>query len=464
MGDQRIAQRPASSLCNVQAEASVIGSMLTDNSIIDGLNDILKEDDFSNPLHGLIFRTASQMSAAGQAVNAVVLKPYFENVEQMAEMGGAQYLVQITTSCGHPKAAKQLAEQIADLSTRRRTIEAMQIAITELGRLDGQTSVSEAMAAVERELENTTGKSCIVQATAAEFVGQAIEDMEKPDSRLTCKLVPAFDKGVGAFRKTNLLILGGRPGMAKTGVALNVGRGYAQNGYATAFFSIEMNGVELAERVISEMSFDTELQLPYSAITNHWLNGQQKMQACRMKADLEDVPLEIFDCPAITTAELKRRIKSWKRKMVALGKDPAVVIVDYLQKIIPANPRASATEQTSQISSDLKAIAKELDVAVIALSQLSRECETRENKRPTLSDLRQSGQIEQDADIIVFLYREAYYLSRSAPAEGDPKYDDWKQKYEPCEHVIEFGCEKVRKGRTGIRMAEYYGAYQAVRG
>jgi replicative DNA helicase len=463
MSDQRTAQRPVSTLANVQAEASLIGSMLSDNRIIDDLNDILKEDDFSNPLHGLIFRTASQMAAAGQAVNAIVLKPYFENMPQMDEMGGPQYLVQISMSCAPPKLAKQLAEQIADLSTRRRVSEAMRLAISELSRIDGQTTVSEAMSAVERELENTTGKSIITHAPVASFVAYAISDMQKPDSKLSCKLVPSFDKGVGAFRKTNLLILGGRPGMAKTATALNLARGYATEGHATAFFSIEMGGVELAERVIADMSYDSPHKLPYEQITNHWLNDNQKRHACRLQGELEGLPLEIFDCPAITTSELKRRIKSWKRNMIATGRSPDLVIVDYLQKMSPTDPRASETDKTSQISRDLKAIAKELDVAIIALCQLSRVCETRDNKRPILSDLRQSGQIEQDADIIVFLYREAYYLRLTCPPEGSPKYDEHQQKITECETAIEFGCAKVRKGKTAIRTADFYGAYQAVR-
>lgn len=452
-------------VANVEAEAALISAMLIDNAIIDRVSDFVKEDDFYENLHGRMFRVMSMLAAKAEPVNALILKPYFEHDKAFHEAGGMGYLARLTGSNAGLIGARGFAEQIADLALRRRLIESMQLAMAELQNTGGEISV----ASILDQLESDTSPAALSQSRATEgpmamFMEQAIEEWDQPDSRIECGLVPSFDNGIGSLRRGDMVIIAGRPGMGKTAVALSVARGFAENGHGTLILSREMRGADLAERCICDVSHSDGQPIAYAAMTNGRLTNEQKRQACRITERMKEIPLSIIDTPSMKTAELGRRIRRWKRRLEAKGKSADVVIVDYLQLLDPDHKTNGQTEKISEISMALKSMAKEHNVVMIPLSQLSRAVEQRDNKRPQLSDLRDSGQIEQDADAIMFLFRAEYYLRAMEPGKDDPKFPQWESSIEACHNKIEFIWAKVRKGVPSTRHAEFWAGSQAVRG
>jgi replicative DNA helicase len=452
-------------MANVEAEAVVLGAIMIDGKRADFAFDILTEDDFFEPVHGRIFRLCGQLLAQGKDCNPVVLRPFLESDEAIQQLGGVGYLAKLTGNMAVVMAARDMAHQIAELAQRRRLYDAMEIALGELRNPSFDTSVSSIMEAVERETE--TGRmanDATREGSMASFMQSAKKEWDEPDSRILCRTVPSFDKGVGSLRRGDMCILAGRPGMGKTAAALSIGRGFAENGHATLILSREMRAEDLGERCLCDASYDTPEPIPYAAVTGRKMHMSDRRTSLAIIEKMHKVPLSIIDTPSMKTGELSRRIRRWKRRCIGRGESPDVVIVDYLQLLNPDHKTNGTTEKISEISMALKSMAKEHDIVVMPLSQLSRAVETRENKRPQLSDLRDSGQIEQDADAIVFLYRSAYYLKLSEPQKETAAHLKWQDDLRECETDLEMIFAKVRKGVSGTRVTQFHAQFQAVRG
>lgn len=452
-------------LVNVEAEAALLGAAMFDNSIIDHAAEVISPDDFSMPVHARIWSALSRERDAGRHAGPISLKGYFEDDLDLAELGGLKYLAQLSGDMsGALIPPKELAGQVKSLAQRRR-IRAGLLG-TAASCADLETSVAEIVGEVD-EIIRAPADANTRKATAGEAMDALIASLDEPSAGVTCGIIPELDELLGYLRPGSMTILAGRPGMGKTAAALTFARGAAEQGHGVQFFSLEMGSAELSGRVAADMSFDLPARerVPYDAIRDRRLSSEQRSVVADAARHLHTLPISILDTGSITIGSLRREVRSQKRRWAASGRKLDLVVVDYLQLVRPDRPMRSAYEAVSEVSRGLKAIAMDEQVALVALAQLSRSVEERADKRPILSDLRDSGQIEQDADAVLFLLRPEYYLKQSEPDGGDgDAYAEWQARLARVAGLLEFILAKRRNGSPGNAHGRFYGAYQAVRG
>jgi replicative DNA helicase len=449
---------------NVEAEAAMLGALMIDNRLVEDIQLKLKPHHFFEPLHGRIYEAILRLTDSNRIANPVTLKPLFDSDEGMKEVGGPAYLAQLTGSGAAVIGARDFAGQIYDLALLR--------ALVGVGRelVEGALDTSEdvaPLAQIERaeselykvaEEGGAEGKA----KSFGEATKEALQNAEKALnsgghlSGFTTGL-DSLNSKIGGLHKSDLIIVAGRPGMGKSSLATNVAFSAAKRllqdqedgidtaksaGAAVALFSLEMSADQLATRILAEQSGISSENLRMGRISQ-----QEFRQLARAAGELQSLPLYIDDTPGLTIAALRARARRLKRQ-----KGIGVVIVDYLQ-LLQGTGKGSAgdnrVQEISEISRGLKQLAKELDVPVVALSQLSRAVEQREDKRPQLSDLRESGSIEQDADIVLFIYREDYYLAARQPADDHPEIDKWREEMARVYGLAEVIVAKQRHGSTG---------------
>jgi replicative DNA helicase len=283
-------------------------------------------------------------------------------------------------------------------------------------------------------------------------------------SGVTSQRIEAVDELLGPLEPKSLTIVAARPGMGKTAFSSSYALGAARAGHGVLFVSLEMSRDQLAGRMIADVAFDdADARIPYTAIQRRNLNDWQRARARQVAGWIGELPLTIVDAGSLTVGRLDMLIRRNRRRMAARGKSLDLVVVDYLQLLNPDHRAKSAYEATSEVSKRMKAMAKDHEVAIMALAQLSRSVEQRQDKRPLLSDLRDSGQIEQDADAVLFLMREEYYLMQTEPQNDPEAHERWEAKLERCRGTIDFIVAKQRHGTTGTARGRFFGPYQAVR-
>jgi replicative DNA helicase len=445
---------------NVELEASILGAMLADNGIIDLTADTLTSADFSEDLHRRVFEAAcAQFSQTGTS-NPATLYPLFKDDAAMKELGGPSYLAKLTASTTGQLDPKGFALQLAATGRRRRVVEGL-MAATETAR-DPHANLSEAIGLADEAISERSAES-IVEEDAADALEAVFQAQDDGETGAYCKIIPTLDHIMGRARPGNLIVLAARPGMGKTAVALSYGRGCAEQGYGTLVASLEMTNPELVERLASDVCYDTD-PVPYRDVRDGRLDADQKALVRAAQDKLRSIPLRIASGSSVTLGRLSSLVRRTKRRMEARGQTLSVVIVDYLQLLRTDVRMSSRYETITEISIALKALAKQENVAVVALAQLSRQVEQREDKRPMLSDLRESGQLEQDADVVVFLLRQQYYLQKEEPPKGNEAYVEWQSALASCRDKIEFICAKRRGGVEGCGEGSFFGQYQAVRG
>jgi replicative DNA helicase len=456
---------------NVEAEAALLGALMIDNRLAEDIQLRLRPDHFYEPLHGRIYEQILKLIDRNMIANPVTLRPLFEADEEMKEVGGPSYLAQLTGSGAAIIGARDFAAQIYELALLRALIgvgrEMVENAIDTSTEVDPKSQIEDAEAALYRVAEEGGGESTV--KSFAEATRLAVQMAEKALntggglSGITTGLESVNGK-TGGLHHSDLIILAGRPGMGKTALATNMAFNAAQRlvrdmedgiapeksaGAGVAFFSLEMSADQLATRILAEQSGISSENLRMGKISQ-----QDFRNLARAAADLESLPLYIDDTPGLTIAALRTRARRLKRQR-GIG----LVVVDYLQ-LLQGSGRSSndnRVQEISEISRGLKTLAKELNVPVLALSQLSRQVEQREDKRPQLSDLRESGSIEQDADIVLFVYREEYYVASrepKRPVEGDDAklfeaHDQWARDMERVYGLSELIIAKQRHGATG---------------
>jgi replicative DNA helicase len=464
---------------NIEAEAALLGALMIDNRLVEDTQLKLKPDHFFEPLHGRIYEAILRLTDSNRVANPVTLKPLFEADEGMKEVGGPAYLAQLTGSGAAVIGARDFADQIYDLALLRALIGVGRDLVE--GALDTSEDVAP-LAQIERaetelyrvaEQGGAQGKA----KSFAEATRDALEMAEKALnsgghlSGFTTGL-EALNAKLGGLHKSDLIIVAGRPGMGKSALGTNMAFAAARRflrdtadgiepgksaGAPAVLFSLEMSADQLATRILSEQSGITSENLRTGKISQ-----QEFRDLARAAGELESLPLYIDDTPGLTIAALRTRARRLKRQ-----KNIGVIVVDYLQ-LLQGSGRGGSNEnrvqEISEISRGLKTLAKELDVPVIGLSQLSRAVEQREDKRPQLSDLRESGSIEQDADIVLFIYREDYYLKAVEPDYPMPheteklaKYEEWNSKYASAAGKAEIIVAKQRHGSTGIVRVRFDG-------
>ncbi|TNE38292.1 MAG: replicative DNA helicase [Sphingomonadales bacterium] len=453
---------------NQDAEAALIGALFIAPDCIDAVRDIIAPTDFYTPLHRSIFDAICAISANGEIPSPITIRPYLVDNEELKQAGGSAYLVGLTTSGSSVIAIAGLARQIRELSQRRDLIDAMADMIGRACNTNADDSISSVMedadcsltSILNRELAENSG---IKQVSVAQAFDEMIEEMNQPQSGVTCGDIACLDDCLGPIRRHHLAIMAGRPGMGKTAAALCYALGAAKRGHGILFVTLEMNRLELMQRAASALIFDGHRGVPYELIRDARVQGDDMRGLMSARRSFHDLPINIVDAGSLTIGRLNAIVRRWKRRMAAKGQNLGLVVVDYLQLLHPDSKTRSTVEAVSEVSRGLKAIAKTHDLGVLALAQLNRGVEQREDKRPMLSDLRDSGQIEQDADAVVFLYRAEYYLRLAEPKEDVDKIE-WQRALDAVSKKIDFIVAKRRNGTTGTARGEFHGAFMAVRG
>ena len=460
----RVGEIPAPVISNVVTEWALLGGLMMANNAIDGVAAMLGPEHFAEPAAARVFSAIVREHDLGRKATPITLLPYFAEDPVFADLGGAQsFLADLTGSGAAVIGIKSFAEQVRTLADRRQLAERL----THVARAAEDYEVgldelaSQAEGAIADALAGTPGT---VSLSASGAIEAALDSMFDGVAGVMCKVIPSLDHALGAIAPGDLVILAGRPGMAKTGVALTYSRGVASQGHGVAFASLEMRAAQLGGRLAADICFDGP-KVPYRAISQCDASVEERRHIARAALAIRELPLWIEDLPSATVGRLGAIVRKHKRKFAMRNIPLKLLVVDYLQ-LLSADGRVSGIlERVSEVSRGLKALAKAEDIGILALCQLSREVEKREDKRPILSDLRESGQIEQDADAICFLLRREEYAKRKEPPDPESlEWQSWREEFERVRGRIEFIVAKRRSGDTGTGHGFWHGAYQAVRG
>ncbi len=461
----KIVENPLKQMpCNIEAEQAVIGSILVSNDIYDEISPIIDAQKFFDPIHVKIFETIENLISKGLLANPITLKNHFDNNEGLKELGGQEYLIKITKFSTSKKQTIDYANIVQEMHVRRELIKISESV------LDQASSATEITATGEEIIQNAE-KSLFDLAERGHF-NQSFMKFESALNQ-TIKMaksayqneegivgVPTgladLDSRLGGMHKQDLIIIAGRPSMGKTALATNIAFHAAKNiekkglKSTVAFFSLEMSSEQLSTRILSEQS-----RIRSNDIRRGKVSEKEFEKFIETSKNIFELPLYIDETPAITIAAISNRSRRIKR---LFGLE--LIVVDYIQLMKSIGKKEyNRVQEISEITQGLKALAKELDVPVLALSQLSRQVEHRDNKKPQLSDLRESGSIEQDADVVMFVFREAYYLENKEPAPGSIEHAEWRQKMDEISSLAEIIIGKQRHGPTGNIKVEFEAMY-----
>ena len=450
--------------CNIEAEQALIGSILVSNNIYDEITALVDSQKFFDPIHVKIFDTIETLISKGLLANPITLKNFFENNEGLKELGGQEYLIKITKFSTSTKQAIDYANIIYEMHVRRELIKISESVLYEASNNNDVTSSGEEMIqSAEKSLfdlaeRGNFNRSFLKFDNALKQTIEMARNAYQNEEGIVG--VPTgltdLDSKLGGMHKQDLLIIAGRPSMGKTALATNIAFHAAKNiekkGYKStvAFFSLEMSSEQLSTRILSEQS-----KIRSNDIRRGKVSEKEFEQFIETSKNIYDLPLYIDETPAITISAISNRSRRMKR---LFGLD--LIVVDYIQLMRSGNKKYDGrVQEISEITQGLKALAKELNVPVLALSQLSRAVEQRDDKKPQLADLRESGSIEQDADVVMFVYREAYYLERKEPTLGSIEHAEWQQKMDEISRLADIMIGKQRHGPTGNVKVEFEAMY-----
>ena len=441
---------------NIEAEQSVIGSILVTNEIFDEVNTIIKSGNFFDPMHQKIFNAIESLIYKGMLANPITLKNYFENEKD--DLNIPEYLVKITKFSTSERQAIEYSKIIYDMFVRRELIKISENTIDSAKQKNIDVTGKNIIENSEKLLFDLAEKgsfssSLIKFDEAMKFTIEMATNAYKNEEGIVG--VPTglkdLDDRLGGLHKSDLLIIAGRPSMGKTALATNIAFNASKKiqddnrQSCVAFFSLEMSSEQLSTRILAEQS-----RIKSNDIRRGRISEDQFDKFLETSKNISELPLYIDETPAISIAALSNRARRIKR---IHGLD--LVVVDYIQLMRATNTKDGRVQEISEITQGLKAIAKELSVPVVALSQLSRAVEQRDDKKPQLSDLRESGSIEQDADVVMFVYREAYYLERKEPRPATVEHAEWQAKMNEVSSLAEIIIGKQRHGPTGNIMLEF---------
>jgi len=442
---------------NIEAEQAVIGSILVSNDIFDEISTIISSINFHDPMHQKIFEAIESLVYKGMLANPITLKNYFE--DEKDDLNVPEYLVKITKFSTSVRQAIEYSKIIYDMFVRRELIKISEQTIdsAKLNELDtnGQTIIENSERLLFDLAEKGSFNSSLVKFDEAmkqtiEMASAAYKNEEGIVGVPTG--LRDLDDKLGGLHQSDLIIIAGRPSMGKTSLATNIAFNAAQKlqdsgkKSSIAFFSLEMSSEQLSTRIISEQA-----RISSNDIRRGRISDEQFDKFLETSKNISELPLYIDETPAISIAAMSNRARRIKR---LFGLD--MVVVDYIQLMRGTTfNKDGRVQEISQITQGLKAIAKELGVPVLALSQLSRQVEQRDDHKPQLSDLRESGSIEQDADVVMFVYREGYYLSRKEPREATVEHAEWQAKMNEVAHLAQIIIGKQRHGPIGNVTLEF---------
>jgi replicative DNA helicase len=434
-----------------EAEKALLGALLIDNELISNVSDYLQPDHFTNTVHGRIYDSILKLHMRGVIADQITLRDYLARDQILDSVGGIDYLVDLINHVLLLSGINEYGRIIYDAYLRRQLIHIAHEIIDKARGGPDMDAVSQ-IEHSERLLYTLATKGKGTERSVMSFASALTKSIEMAEGAFKRKshIVGVtsglfdLDQWLGGLHPSDLLILAGRPSMGKTALATNIAFNAAkaflknpEEGGRVLFFSLEMSAEQLATRILS-----TETEISSNNIRKGAITASDFERFVEVSRDLSQVPLYIDDTPGLNIANLRNRARRLKRQS---GLD--LIVVDYLQLLEGTN-KESRVQEISEITRALKGIAKELNVPVLALSQLSRAVELRDDKRPQLSDLRESGSIEQDADVVMFVYREEYYLARQEPSDMN-KHPEWLKRISEVTRKAEVIISKQRHGPIG---------------
>ena len=460
---------------NLEAEQAVLAAVLMNNRALERVSEFLRPTHFSHPAHQEIYKLAERQFAAGIPFDIITAKNYLDQQGVLESVGGVDYLTQLSGAGATVVNVEQYGRIVYEHALRRDLI-ALGQEITDKAFIeDLDNPASRQIEMAEQKLFDmaTAGASEREVTPIAAALQTALNEAEiayKADGQLSGLTtgLDALDKSISGLHHSDLIIIAGRPAMGKTTLAMNIAfnaanaiaYGRANQNYkgAVVFFSLEMSASQLAARVLSSQS-----KVPASAMREGNLTDEDFLKMSQYSAAIGKVPLFIDDTPGMSVPMMRTRARRLSRKHGGI----ALIVIDYLQLMTSPGGKHSdnRVQEISEITRGLKMLAKELDVPVISLSQLSRSVESRDDKRPMLSDLRESGSIEQDADIVMFTYREEYYLQNRDPSErlsnttNNAMVESWQKRYERAKGKADIIIGKNRHGRPETVRTAFFGDY-----
>lgn len=441
---------------NIEAEQALLGALLTNNHVYEHISNITEVNHFYDDLNGRIYEAIVHFIDKNQVADPIQLGHYFSDDEALLNNGGAQFLHDLRDGALTVVNTKDYAQTLRELYLKRELIELGTDIVDDAYSTDyqhtAQHQIEHAEATLYQMAEQGNAEGGFLDF--GQSLTKAIEIAEVAHKRdgsfggISSGLTD-LDRLMGGLHDSDLLILAGRPSMGKTALATNIAFNVAQSDKSVGFFSLEMSADQLAMRILSEQA-----EVPSEKIRRGELSNDDFTKVAMKARDLEKTKFFIDDTPAITISTLRTRARRLKRKQ---GLD--MIIVDYLQLMRSGTKTGNENrvQEISEISRGLKAVAKELNIPVIALSQLSRAVEQREDKTPQLSDLRESGSIEQDADVVMFVFREEYYVLKAQPvrkmeedqAKFQSRHETWIQRCTEVHQKAKVIIGKQRHGPTG---------------
>ncbi len=464
---------------NFEAEKALLGAIFANNNAYDRVSGYLRPEHFADPIHGNIYDATSKLIERGQIADPITLRTFFEQDGSLADVGGTRYLAEIAGSMVNVINAAEYGRLIYDLHLKRHLIELGEQVVNNAYSPEVDDNAMKQIENAEQTLYDlaTTGE---IEGSFQNFKSSVVSAVEmaeiahKRDGHLSgvATGMRDLDQIMGGLHPSDLVILAGRPSMGKTALATNIafnaaydyrvetdeqGNQRVTDGAVVGFFSLEMAAEQLAARILSEQA-----EIASEKIRRGTLSNDEFDKLVIASQQLHKLPIFIDDTPAMSVSMLRTRARRLKRNE-GLG----LIVVDYLQLMEGTTRNDNRVQEISEITRGLKTLAKELDVPVLALSQLSRAVEQREDKRPLLSDLRESGTIEQDADVVTFIFREAYYLERAEPTQRPEesadkyaeRYTHWEGRIEEVRHHAEIIIGKQRHGPTGTAKLYFDGTY-----
>lgn len=458
---------------NIEAEQALLGALLANNKAFETISDYLKPNHFADPIHVKIYDVISHLIVRGHVADTITLKNYFEQEGLLNEVGGYKYLIKLAESSSPLANPEYYAQFIYEQYLRRELISTGYDIVNNAMKEDIDSSATAQIEEAEKKLydlsdkgDSSRGFVDFQQALQASL--GTIEKAYQREGSISgiSTGLDDLDKRTGGLNNSDLIILAGRPAMGKTALATNIAynvaelmsrdRNIEEKSKGVAFFSLEMSADQLATRILSSTA-----GISSQRMRNGDIDGGEFGRIAEVIRSLEKMPLYIDDTPGLTINAIRNRARRLKRT-----KGLGLIVIDYIQLIMGGAKRGEANrvQELSEISRGLKIMAKELNVPVIALSQLNRGVEQRDDKRPLMSDLRESGSIEQDADIVLFVYRENYYIQNEEPKETDKNYtpekhEKWEQKMKATKYRAEVIIGKHRHGPTGTVDLSWNGEY-----
>lgn len=459
-------------LANLDAEQALIGAAMYDVATVAAVDGQIAAEHFAEPFHGWLWSVIIARAGKGEIVDPVSLHHFAQSQGEAYEsFGGIMYLAQLVDRAPPPANAPDYARLIFDCHIRRTVLQACREA-SQAALRDRDRPAFEIVAALRQQaedIENAGAPEDASMISAPDAAVKAIAAMEElaRSGRVRGKMtgLRCTDRRLGGLRPGVLIVIGGRPGMGKTALARAIMHGAAVRNPNDEFLfcGIEMGPEEMMQRELSALTHEHWEGVEYQAMAKGALTPMD-LQVLDLAAKRVPPNLTLDDCHSLSLEDIRRKVWSVARRARKQGRKLAAVAIDYLQLMRrPAAQGRNEATVLGEITAGLKLLARQTGVAIILLSQLSRAVESREDKRPQLSDLRESGSIEQDADVVLFPFREVYYVERAEPPKSDAsKYADWEMRCHDLRRTFEVICAKQRQGPVGADKQRYFAEFDFI--